>query len=83
MASRAGKTHIDSARPASGGDLGPQNWCSRLRQVTAFCKPYALVYVKRYYLNWGLLLGPPWGQGCGLSMAWLGPLLGPCLLHHF
>ena len=56
IASRAGKTLINSVQLETGEPEGPQNRCSRVRETTTFSQRYALVYVKRYYLK----LGPCW-----------------------
>jgi hypothetical protein len=51
IASRAGKTLINSVQLESGGPEGPQNRCSRARETTTFSNRYALVYVKQPLVN--------------------------------
>ena len=51
LASRAGKTLINSVQLETGGPEGPQNRCSRARETTTFSNSYALVYVKRPLVN--------------------------------
>ena len=47
VASHAGKMLINFVRLEIGGCGGPQNQCSRAREMTSFLERDALVYVKR------------------------------------